>query len=72
MPNYITLPGGRSGAFSPKGAATTVPRIVVLIVVLVFAVGLLAAGLEPAEVAWLTGAIAATAALLAHQLGFRG
>lgn len=67
MSKNICLPDVTSG----DGARPiTYRQIVVVIVVLAFAALLLRAGLAPVEAAWLTGTLAATAALLGR--GGRG
>lgn len=69
MPKNICMPDVASG---DDARPITYRQIVVVIVVLAFAALLLRAGLTPAEAAWLTGTLAATAALLAHRLGGQG
>lgn len=69
MSKHICMPDVTSG---DDDRPITYRHIVVVIVVLAFAALLLQAGLAPAEAAWLTGTLAATAALLARRLGGRG
>lgn len=69
MSKNICMPDVTSG---DDDQPITYRQIVVVIVVLAFAALLLWAGLAPAEAAWLTGTLAATAALLTRRLGRRG
>lgn len=69
MTKNICMPDVTSG---DNDQPITYRQIVVVIVVLAFAALLLWAGLAPAEAAWLTGTLAATAALLTRRLGGRG
>jgi hypothetical protein len=68
MPTNNCLPDLTSGN---EDQPITYPHIVVVIVVLAFAALLLREGMPTAETAWLTGTLAAAAALLARRLDGR-
>lgn len=68
MRTHLCLPGVPFGEREPSSRVITPGSIIVVVVVLAFAFGLLAVGVDPAAAVWVTGAVAATASVLARRL----